>query len=161
MHILSPVTDSCSSWISGRGRMAVEIFSWPSLYERMCRTLGSNSEQLACQADTLPIELPRPASEEKFFMGMYITKLFIIAQKVTRWFSNHKLKLIPTFRNVPIGGVYRLLAQHVANGWFAFGTCTIFVRHKLIHTKKLMNALKWNKYDATSSWLIRGSKVQS
>ena len=38
VHILSLVTDNCSSWISGRGRMAVEIFSWPSLYERMCQT---------------------------------------------------------------------------------------------------------------------------
>ena len=37
--------------------MAVEIFSWPSLHERMCRTWGSNSGPLACQADTLPIEL--------------------------------------------------------------------------------------------------------
>ena len=26
MHILSPVTDNCSSWISGRGRTAIEIF---------------------------------------------------------------------------------------------------------------------------------------
>ena len=29
VHILSPVTDNCYSWISGRGRMAVEMFSWP------------------------------------------------------------------------------------------------------------------------------------
>ena len=57
----SPVTDNCcSSWISGRGRMAVEMFSWPSLHERMCRTWGSNSGPLACQANSLPIELPRP-----------------------------------------------------------------------------------------------------
>ena len=41
--------------------MAVEMFSWPSLHERMCRTWGSNSGPLACQANTLPIELPRPA----------------------------------------------------------------------------------------------------
>ena len=61
VHILSPVTDNFSSWISRRGGMAVEIFSWPSLHERMCRTWGSNSEPLAYQADTLPIELPRPA----------------------------------------------------------------------------------------------------
>ena len=27
----------------------------------MCRTWGSNSEPLACQANTLPIKLPRPA----------------------------------------------------------------------------------------------------
>ena len=29
VHILSPVTDNCPSWISGRERMAVETFSWP------------------------------------------------------------------------------------------------------------------------------------
>ena len=34
--------------------MAVEMFSWPSLHERMCRTWGSNSGPLACQANTLP-----------------------------------------------------------------------------------------------------------
>ena len=39
--------------------MAVEMFSWPSLHERMCRTWGSNSGPLACQANSLPIELPR------------------------------------------------------------------------------------------------------
>ena len=60
MHILSPVTDNCSSWISRRGRMAVEMFSWPSLHERMCRTWGSNSGPLACQANSLPIEPPCP-----------------------------------------------------------------------------------------------------
>ena len=40
--------------------MAVEMFSWPSLHDRMCRTWGSNSGPLACQANSLPIELPRP-----------------------------------------------------------------------------------------------------
>ena len=35
--------------------MAVEMFSWPSLHERMCRTWGSNSGPLACQANTFPI----------------------------------------------------------------------------------------------------------
>ena len=55
MNILSPVTDNCSSWISGRGRMTVEMFSWPSLHERMCQTWGSNSGPLACKANSLPI----------------------------------------------------------------------------------------------------------
>ena len=51
MHILLPVTDNCSSWISRRGRMAVEMFSWPSLHERMCRIeLGG---PLAYQANTV------------------------------------------------------------------------------------------------------------
>ena len=40
--------------------MAVEMFSCSSLHERMCRTWGSNSGPLACQANTLPIEPPRP-----------------------------------------------------------------------------------------------------
>ena len=40
--------------------MAVEMFSWPSLHERMCRTWGLNSGPLACQVNTLPIELLRP-----------------------------------------------------------------------------------------------------
>ena len=62
VHILSIVTDNFSSWISGRGRIAVEMFSWPSLHERMCRTWGSNSGLLACQANSLSIELPRLVS---------------------------------------------------------------------------------------------------
>ena len=56
VHILSPVNDNCASWISGRRRMAIEMFSWPSLHERMCRTWGSNSGLLACQADT-PLQM--------------------------------------------------------------------------------------------------------
>ena len=58
MHILSLVSDNYSSWINERGRMVVEIFSWPSLHKRMCRTCWSNSGPLTCQADMLPIELP-------------------------------------------------------------------------------------------------------
>ena len=42
--------------------MTVEMFSWPSLHERMCQTWGLNSGPLACQGNTLPIELPRPVS---------------------------------------------------------------------------------------------------
>ena len=60
--ILSPVTYSCPSWISGRERMVRATFSWPNLNERMfCRTWGSNARPSAYQADAHPIELPRPA----------------------------------------------------------------------------------------------------
>ena len=51
--------------------MAVEMFSWPSLHERMCRTWGSNLGPLACQANSPPIELPRPVrlnSDNEFFV---------------------------------------------------------------------------------------------
>ena len=100
MHILSPVTDNCSSWISGRGRMAVEMFSWPNLHERMCRTWGSNSGPLACQANSLPIELPR-------LMFWYVTiwQQFAIFHLLTEKISciknefirSYPLLKIPTF----------------------------------------------------------------
>ena len=47
VHILPAITDNCSSWISGRGRMAVEMFSWPSLHERMCLPSGHTSNWAA------------------------------------------------------------------------------------------------------------------
>ena len=42
VHILSPVTDNCSSWIRGRGRMAVEMLSWPSL-QKECAGRGDRT----------------------------------------------------------------------------------------------------------------------
>ena len=38
--------------------MAVEMFSWPSLHERMCRTWGSNSEHAYDRA-TAPVNIKR------------------------------------------------------------------------------------------------------
>ena len=55
--------------------MAVEMFSWPNLYERMCRTWGSNSGLLACQAETLPIELPRPTGDYDRSENIHLTQL--------------------------------------------------------------------------------------
>ena len=37
MHILSPGTDNWPSWISGRGRMAVENISWSISTKECCR----------------------------------------------------------------------------------------------------------------------------
>ena len=56
-HILSPLTDNWSSWISGRGRMAVEIISWPNLHEKMCWTRGSIAVPLDSQVTSLLTEL--------------------------------------------------------------------------------------------------------
>ena len=58
MSTLSPVTDNCSSLISGRERMAVQIISWPISMKECCRTWGSNPRPSAYQADAHPIELP-------------------------------------------------------------------------------------------------------
>ena len=100
MHILSPVTDNCSSWISGRRRMAVEMFSWPSLHERMCRTWGSNSGPLACQANSLPIELPRPVSLNGIHCYLNV------------YWNKHTLKLhdgfVPSISNIIYFAYYQL-----------------------------------------------------
>ena len=61
LRILSPVTDNCLSWISGRERMAVEIISWPIFTKECCRMWGSNPRSSAYQVDAQPTELPRPA----------------------------------------------------------------------------------------------------
>ena len=37
MHILSPETDNCPSWISGRKRMTVENISWSISTKEYCR----------------------------------------------------------------------------------------------------------------------------
>ena len=60
VHIPSPVTDICPSWISGRERMPVEIISWPISTKQCCQSWGSNPRTSAYQADADPTELPRP-----------------------------------------------------------------------------------------------------
>ena len=54
--------------------MAVGMFSWPSLHERMCRTWGSNSGPLACQANSLPIEWHLP---NNFLMFMSYSQIIL------------------------------------------------------------------------------------
>ena len=77
MHILSPVTDNCSSWISRRERMVVEFFSWPNLNERMfCRTWGSNGD--------------RPHTKRMRIRSSYRALLGYIDHRLL-----YKLKLIP------------------------------------------------------------------
>ena len=45
MHTLSPETDNCPSWISGRERMTVENISWSISTKECCRPLwGSNGQ---------------------------------------------------------------------------------------------------------------------
>ena len=42
VHIFSPVTDNCPTWISGRDRMAMEMISWPISTKERCPTWRSN-----------------------------------------------------------------------------------------------------------------------
>ena len=52
MHILSPETDNCPSWISGRGGMTVENISWSISTKECCRPRrGSNPRPPGLQSD--------------------------------------------------------------------------------------------------------------
>ena len=74
--------------------MAAEMFSWPSLHERVCRTWGSNSGPLACQANSLPIELPRPVMScmNKHMIGKmtFLYKWFSTSNTLIRRLSSMK-----------------------------------------------------------------------
>ena len=52
MHSLSPETDNCPSWISGRERMTVENISWSISTKNCCRPLqGLNPQPPGLQSD--------------------------------------------------------------------------------------------------------------
>ena len=62
VHILSPETDNCPSWISGRERMTVENISWSISTKECCRLRrGSNPRPPGLQSNADPTEPPRPA----------------------------------------------------------------------------------------------------
>ena len=62
VHILSPETDNCPSWISGKERMTVENISWSISTKECCRPRrGSNPRPPGLQSDAHPTEPPRPA----------------------------------------------------------------------------------------------------
>ena len=52
MHILSPETDNCPSWISGRERMTIENISWSISTKECCRPRwGLNPRPPGLQSD--------------------------------------------------------------------------------------------------------------
>ena len=62
MHILSPETDNCPSWLSGRERMAIENISWSISTKECCRPRGGWTRDLLVSSRTgLPTEPLRPA----------------------------------------------------------------------------------------------------
>ena len=62
VHILSPETDNCPSWTSGRERMTVENISWSISTKECCRPRrGSNPRPPGLQSDAHPTAPPRPA----------------------------------------------------------------------------------------------------
>ena len=57
MHILSPETDNCPSWISGRERMTVENISWSVSTKEYCQPpRGLNPRPPGLQSSAHPTE---------------------------------------------------------------------------------------------------------
>ena len=70
MHILSPETDNCPSWISRRERMTIENISWSISTKECCRPLQGWTRDLLVSSRTAhPTEPPRPAG---FFRSQLI-----------------------------------------------------------------------------------------
>ena len=63
VYIFWPVIDNCPTRNSSRGRMALEIISWPIPMRECCLTAGSNPRTSAYQAisrgTSYPVELAR------------------------------------------------------------------------------------------------------
>ena len=57
VHLLSPATDNCPSWISGRERMTVENISWSISTKECCRPRRSRTRDVLISSRTPP----RPA----------------------------------------------------------------------------------------------------
>ena len=77
MHILSPETDNCPSWISGRERMTIENISWSISMEECRRSRrGWTRDLLVSSRKAHPTEPPRPAQDyvywdANFFPGKH------------------------------------------------------------------------------------------
>ena len=70
MHILSPETDNCPSWISWRERMAIENISWSISTKECCwpqRGLNPRPPGLPCLM--LPAALPLRQQTDYLLMG--------------------------------------------------------------------------------------------
>ena len=65
MHILSPETDNCPSWISGRERTTVELFHDQSPRKNVADFGGDWTRDLLVSSRTAhPTEPPRPAGSD-------------------------------------------------------------------------------------------------
>ena len=82
MHILSPETDYCPSWISGREGMTAENSSWSISTKECCRPRrSSNPRPPGLQSDAHPTEPPRPALV--MLKGMF--KLHTNSKSIADW----------------------------------------------------------------------------
>ena len=86
MHILSPETDNCPSWISGRERMTVENISWSISTKECCRPRrGLNPRPPGLQSDGASNWATEAGIDSsKYHLTILVLK-FEIAHSTTFW----------------------------------------------------------------------------
>ena len=97
MHILSPETDNCPSWISGRERMTVENISWSISTKECCRPRrGLNPRPPGLQSDgasnwatevgNLLVTIRNEQANDGQEYTFYVTTPPLISVKLLRFF---------------------------------------------------------------------------
>ena len=106
VHILSPETDNCPSWISGRERMTVENISWSISTKECCRPRrGLNSRPPGLQSDGAS-NWATEAGFLKVFSQTDISQQFrprLNAQNTASHQGLHCLPLVQLFLDTTLG----------------------------------------------------------
>ena len=94
MHILSPETDNCPSWISGRERMTVENISWSISTKECCRPRrGLNPRPPGLQSDgasnwaTEAGEPPWRGGSNEYSLSMFWTEIWKMSEFLSENFQ--------------------------------------------------------------------------
>ena len=109
VHILSPETDNCPSWINGRERMTVENISW-SISTKECADFGGDwtRDLLVSSRTAHPTEPPRPA-------GLVLqTSKHAERRKKSMVVLKRHVKLLLCLWSLPLYG----LIQQPTNWWY-------------------------------------------
>ena len=99
MHILSPETDNCPSWISGRERMTVENISWSISTKECCRPRrGLNPRPPNLQSDALKVSWLRRKLQQSD-TGGWKELAFINFSKIFLFGAVYAVKLSSNLQN--------------------------------------------------------------
>ena len=145
MHILSPETDNCPSWISGRERMTVENISWSIPTKEYCRPRRGL--------------IPRPpglhsdsASNWATEVGQTQVKGFIPYFFFTCWDSDslNAVKVGHIQEWLPVS--WNKIKTHV--GFFGYFRClsTIFKSYQDVEGMITKGSVQWNT--VVMSWTL-------
>ena len=154
MHILSPVTDNCPSWISRRKRMAVEIITWPNSIKECCWTQGTNPRPSPYLVDVDPTKPPRPSSPLSNILWKYWFTSAYCYQKRTRnlsimfflgmtYLTDNAFCFHFHFQNLPLQGSF--FTKNSSSAIQPPPTRTITVLRRILTSRSFCESPNWQK----------------